>query len=1228
MKKSLFKPAAAVVLSLSFMLGQTGGAMAASKGTPDAGAETINASIVIDASTTYQTIDNFGASDAWSMDPIGKGWTEENKNRIADLLFSRDKGIGLSAWRFNIGAGSTETDQAIITNPWRRAEAFKMSEDGNYDWSKQAGQQWFLQAAKDRGVESLIAFVNSPPVWMTKNGHAQPDSTVGSTNLKEGYEDEFASFLVDVLKHFEQEGLAFDYVSPINEPTWDWNKAGQEGNRYNNDDIKRVVLALYGQLQASGSEAKISAPDGVEITALLDDEWYKSFSGGERYNSGSNQLGLGKYREYIKDLIGDPELKEAVGNKIASHSYWSDYYSEGDDRLGELRDILTANLQQYDPETIYWMTEYCILGSYGPGRDLGIDPALHVARTIHFDLARANASAWQWWTAVSKENYKDGLIYTDYNNPGDEQNILTSKMLWALGNYSKFIRPGAQRIELTGLDEEARSGLFGSAYKHEAEGTVTAVFVNDSSEDKRVELSIGGLGRKSDVFALNQYVTSKDRDLARAEDVPVGKDGTFETVIPARSVVTLNGDAVKENKKPDAPVITGVKPLHKGLEIEMEAPKGATSYEVSYGIKNKMKTLTFSRMSGDSFLLTGLENGKEYAVTVRAANPNGYGPPSKRAYGTPQLLSPMGVSAKSADGGFVVQYETGIGVPGYQVKFGTRPGVYDQAKDSSEPNGTLSVDGLVNGKTYYGVLVAVDGGATSPASPEFAVTPDIAGPSKVIAVPGDGSAHIEMTPVAGATGYELQFPSGTAAVRTSSSRVELDGLANGEPASLKAFTVGKGGIGTKYTEVVFTAAEENARLTDDFESGDLAGYSQDVSSWILEDGLLKQAPADNGRGEVTARDLYVVDGSITAIAKHATADADWGIGFRGPSYDRGYLFGFENGVLVLRRDGQNLADPVPFTAKLGELYALRVELAGKRIQAFLDGKLVFEVTDTTYTGGRVGLHSWGNAEFAYLKVARDHSSPDAAPEIYQARPSDGQVVLQFSEVDDADGYVIRYGPSTGELSSSLDVPARQGSAAVKGLQNGTAYRFTVSARLEGAELTSEAVEATPVGGSGELLYYVDAGDGSPFQLEDGETLGSLQSQEEQAYGVDPVTGGSWGYVADDGRTWAHTSPTDAYETIRQYDGNENGKGLAYRFQVPEVGTYKVTIGFYDPWQANDRSMDVAINGETVLSGYVIGTKRESQTFEGIAAPSGDLAVKVVKAGGSKPMISWIKVERQ
>lgn len=651
----------------------------------------LDAYVSIDGSVRYQTIDNFGASDAWSMDPIGKHWTDENKNRVADLLFSREKGIGLSAWRFNIGAGSAETDQTIIPDPWRRAEAFKMSEDEDYDWSKQKGQQWFLQAAKARGVDTLIAFVNSPPVWMTKNGHAQPDMSAGSTNLKEGYEDEFATYLIDVLAHFRQEGLDFTYISPINEPTWDWNQAHQEGNRYNNDDLKRVILELYRQIKESGLGVQISAQDGVEITSLLDDEYYQMFAGGTQYTGGANSLGTGKYREYIKDLLGDPDLKEAIGNKIASHSYWSDYSKPGDDRLGELRELLVANMKKYDADAKYWVTEYCILGDYGPGRDLGMAPALHVARTIHFDLTEANAAAWQWWTAVSKVDYKDGLIYTDFNEAGDEQNILTSKMMWTLGNYSKFIRPGAERISLSGLDENSRSGLLGSAYVHTGEQTVTAVFVNDSEEDKRIRISLEGVDKNHSIAMMESYITSDSHDLARGEDVPMLEDHSFEAMIPAKSVVTLTGGGadgtVEANEDIESEVTTKMIAENGNSGSDEEAVQRDKEALQVYNIDNVKGHLNLP-VVGDNGTKIIWESGNPKVITesgevMRPRNGNG-----NVSVALTATISKNGVTAlkvfnavviaqpvQEDYNGYLFSYFTGEGTPeGEQIYFALSEG--------------------------------------------------------------------------------------------------------------------------------------------------------------------------------------------------------------------------------------------------------------------------------------------------------------------------------------------------------------------------------------------------------------------------------------------------------------------------------------------------------------------------------------------------------------------------
>lgn len=68
-----------------------------------------------------QTIDGFGASDAWSMWQIGE-WDDSLQVKVADWLFSKDKGIGLSVWRFNAGAGSASQGDSAQINRDTRTE--------------------------------------------------------------------------------------------------------------------------------------------------------------------------------------------------------------------------------------------------------------------------------------------------------------------------------------------------------------------------------------------------------------------------------------------------------------------------------------------------------------------------------------------------------------------------------------------------------------------------------------------------------------------------------------------------------------------------------------------------------------------------------------------------------------------------------------------------------------------------------------------------------------------------------------------------------------------------------------------------------------------------------------------------------------------------------------------------------------------------------------------------
>jgi O-glycosyl hydrolase len=463
--------------------------------------------VSIDLSQRFQKIEGFGASDAWSIQYVGQ-WPDEKRNRIADLLFSKDtddlgnpKGIGLNIWRFNVGAGSkSQVVNSNISDKWRRTEGF-LQDDGSYDWSKQSGQRWFLQAAKDRGVENFIAFANSPPVQLTKNGKAN-SSVAGNSNLDEDNYVDYADFLVQVLDHFKNdEEIDFDLISPLNEPQWDWN-GGQEGCPYSNSEISNLAKVLSESLLSTEISSKIELTEAGDIKYLYEDNTDK--------NTRDNQ---------IEALYGDGNSAISslanISHNIAGHSYWSTDKSE----LIPQRVALWDKIESSSSLTGYAMTEYCIMNYeeiQGNGRELGINPALYIARVIHYDLTVANASSWQWWLALSPYDYKDGLIYID-KSESDGQ-IYTSKMLYTLGNYSRFIDSGMQRVETSQLFEKANDDdytynrVMTSAYASETNDKIVVVMVNYNNWEYHTYLDIGDDWKDESVTI---YRTSDSENLKR-----------------------------------------------------------------------------------------------------------------------------------------------------------------------------------------------------------------------------------------------------------------------------------------------------------------------------------------------------------------------------------------------------------------------------------------------------------------------------------------------------------------------------------------------------------------------------------------------------------------------------------------------------------------------------------------------------------------------------------------
>jgi O-glycosyl hydrolase len=507
--------------------------------------------VTVDYATTFQTIRNIGASDAWNSQLIGLNWPEAKKDKLAELLFSKDfdsngnpKGIGLSCWRFNIGAGSAEQGaNSKIASDAKRTECFLNSDLTTYNWDKQKGQQWFLKkAVKDYNVEDVVGFMNSPPVYYTKTGYAFNKGGGWNYILKEDKYDAYAKFTADVIQHFDSQGIHFKYISPVNEPQYEWNEGSdgttsQEGSPATDQEIVNVVKAMSTEFASRNLTSQIFVAE-----------------------AGSISSGVKQVTKFWGD--SDPAMKIAglpnVSNIVSSHSYWDD----GDAKtMYDVRKNLRNVLDSTDTNLEFFQTEYSLLGggyAWGhPGATNGsfkeIECAMSLARMLHVDFAVANATGWHWWTvfeqgshggesrfalieALTKSDLTDGF----YND---------TKLLYTLGQYSRFVRPGMKRAGVTRSDnltetDALKSQMF-SAYINE--GTKQVVVVATNSDVIKVALKISADNLPADIdpdLQFTPYVTDGTQNMKAQPKVKAGEIFT----LPPLSVVTF----VSESNSPSS----------------------------------------------------------------------------------------------------------------------------------------------------------------------------------------------------------------------------------------------------------------------------------------------------------------------------------------------------------------------------------------------------------------------------------------------------------------------------------------------------------------------------------------------------------------------------------------------------------------------------------------------------------------------------------------------------
>lgn len=501
--------------------------------------EDVELEFTINPKQKFQEIEGFGASDCWLAEYVGSNYSAVDKDNIAKLLFSKDEnpdgspsGIGLSMYRMNLGAGTMDVDSKI-TKSEHRTHSFLLGD--NYKWDNCPGQVYFLEEAAKYKVENLVFFCNSPLVQYTINGDGRSDMGL-KANLKEDCYDKFAEYLASVIEHFNQNGIFINYISPVNEPQYDWSGKDQEGTAFTNSQIKKLATEIDKALTQKNLNTQILLGETAKYECLTGN--------------------TGQYpncEDVIKDLftldsenylLNLPHVKKAA----TVHAYWQDANWK---TLKESRE--QAQTLAFSQSLPIWQTEWSALGDHigsssefvegGYQKATYMDIALWLSKVIHSDLCFANCQSWSYWTIFDQERWsqknrfyliklgKDNCVdYQEDYSAADEFNSYKDNVnLWVLGNYSRFVRPGFSRIDVNLESESYAKNLWASGYLSPSNKELVLVYSNNTDEKIRINATMESLG---EIDHIERYQTTSELKLKR-DNV-----SSMNFVLVPKSVVT------------------------------------------------------------------------------------------------------------------------------------------------------------------------------------------------------------------------------------------------------------------------------------------------------------------------------------------------------------------------------------------------------------------------------------------------------------------------------------------------------------------------------------------------------------------------------------------------------------------------------------------------------------------------------------------------------------------
>ncbi|KAK5651584.1 hypothetical protein OQA88_11857 [Cercophora sp. LCS_1] len=437
-------------------------------------------SISVNLAQTYQTMDGFGTSEAFQRAVTIQRLSETEQRRALDLLFSMDKGAGLSILRNGIGSSPDMRDDHMVSIQPKSPGGPNAAPQ--YVWDKSDnGQLWVSrEAVHTYGVKTIYANAWSAPGYMKTNGNDANGGSLcgvsGASCSSGDWKQAFANYLVQYIKYYNAENITITHLGFLNEPDY---------------------TTSYASMRSSGTQAadfiKILRPtlDNNNLTDVI-----INCCDTMSWTAANGMLGqMRSVENMIGTVTGHAYTSSATSQLSTKHKTWM---TEAADNNGA------------------WTSAWYSNGGAGEG--------MTWANNIYSAITGGNVSAYLYWIgAQDRPSTTNSKMIRVVNKAVDP-----SKRLWAMANWSRFVRPGAVRLGASG------SGVRTTAFKN-VDGMVSVQVIN-SGNGRDVTITVSG----GDFKATNAtaWVTDNTRD---CNTIPATVDASGKVTgnVPARSMVTF-----------------------------------------------------------------------------------------------------------------------------------------------------------------------------------------------------------------------------------------------------------------------------------------------------------------------------------------------------------------------------------------------------------------------------------------------------------------------------------------------------------------------------------------------------------------------------------------------------------------------------------------------------------------------------------------------------------------